>query len=163
MAGVLAGAAIAGVAIQAYGAISGASAQADAARFEADSKRQQADEILKREAINEQAISDTASRQSLEFGSASASQGGEGVSIGGQVQIQGYARKQLALAQRDAEFKAEQLRAGANIDTTLASDNMRAAWFGVGGTVLTTGAKAYGMFSGPSTASSLSSLPSGWA
>jgi hypothetical protein len=52
----------------------------------------------------------------------------------------------IANSRREAEFKAQMLRAGADIDSQLASDSITAAWIGAGGTAISSGANIYSAY-----------------
>lgn len=147
----LAAAALAGAGLSLYGAISGANAQADAAGKDAALKNAQADELLQRQAINEAIIRDQAQKAGLGFGASFSATGREGGGIGGILQINKNAQDEIMNTRRDAEFKANMLRSGANIETDLASSGVTAAWIsGVGG-LLSTGAATYNAMSPPSS------------
>jgi len=138
--------AIAGTALNIYGQISGAAARKGAAEKDAYHKRLQADELLSRQAINEQIIREQSEKAGLRYGSAFASTGREGAGIGGILEIKEAAEESIKNSRRDAEFKASMLRIGADIDTQLASDMMTAGYFSAGGTLLSSGADIYGKY-----------------
>ena len=172
--GPMAGLAVAGAGMQVTSMLTGAAAKKAAAEQDAFLKNQQADEMLRRQAINEVLMQkqilpmkEQASEVSGNLRTTGASFGNSGV--GGEMAVQKELNRNLTtlqtnlfLSRRDAEYRAAQLRAGANIDTQLASDLMTSSYIGAGSTVLTTGAGAYDKFSkyGPPSGTS-SSLWSG--
>lgn len=146
MTGIEEGAAIVGAGTAIYGAISSASAKASAAQQDAALKNEQADELLSREAVNEQLIQTQSTQSQLEYGAGAASMGREGGGIGGILQIQKNTAITMANSQRDAQFKAQMLRAGANIATNLASDELTSSYVTGAGTLLTGAAKAASLY-----------------
>lgn len=143
----LAAAAVGGTALNVYGNISGANAQEEAAQRNAALKREQADELLDRQIINERIMRRAAEKAERGYVASFASTGRGGGGVGGVLQIKEELEENIANTRRDAEFKAKMLRAGADIETSLASDAVSAAWISGAGTILTTGAQAYGMIS----------------
>lgn len=140
MTGIEEGAAIAavvGTAIQVGGSIDSASQKASAAKQDADLKDAQADELISREQINEGLIQDQSQINQKEYSAAFASSGREGSGIGGVLQLRSNTATTIANSQRDAQFKASMLRAGANISDNLASDEITAGYITGGGTLLT--------------------------
>lgn len=157
MTGIEEGAAIIGVGTAIYGAISSAEAKADAAKRDAALKGQQADELESREKVNEGIIQHQSDLAQLRFGSSFAATGREGGGIGGIMEIQKNTALTIANSQRDAAFKAKMLRQGADIATSLASDDLAAGYITGAGTFLTGAAKTYSLYNKPS--SSTGSLP----
>jgi hypothetical protein len=139
---------------QVYGQIKGASAQSEAAYRSAEFKRMQADEILAREMINEETIKKNSARVESSYFTSFAATGTEG-GLGGVLQIQKQTEENLINARRDSEFKANQLRMGANIEQSLASDAMAASYITGAGTILGFGAKAYSLYHKSSSSQSL--------
>lgn len=117
-----------------YGQLKGASDRADAARNEADLKRQQADELMSRELVNEQTMNKQSAIAQLQVGAQF--HGLEGGNIGEILNIQNVTRENLVNSRRDAEFKARMIRSGADIDERLASDVQTAAGWSAAGTLL---------------------------
>lgn len=146
-----------GTLVNAVGQISGANAQADAARKQAVLKNQQADELLSREAINEQILHDEAKSEMLS-GAHEAGGGSEGGGIGQALTIVKTLNQTIANNQRDAEFKAKMLRAGAEMDQTLASDYQVGGILKSGGTLLSGAGDIYKANMQPPS-STLASLP----
>lgn len=157
MAAVAAGAAVVGAGVAIYGEIESGQAKANAAKLDAQLKNQQADELMSREANNEQLIQQQSERDQKDYGAAFAGSGREGGGIGGIMTIQKNTAITIANSQRDAEFKAKMLRAGANIATNLASDEVNASYITGAGTIITGAAKLSPSFAGAS--SSVASIP----
>jgi hypothetical protein len=153
-------AAVFGAGTQTYGMIKGAAAQSAAAEQTARLKNAQADEILSRELINEQMIRENSARLESGYFVSFASTGAEG-GLGGVLQIQRQTERNLVNAKRDAEFKASQLRAGADIDLNLASDALSASYITGAGTILGFGAKAYSLYRKSGTTESLAQVGGG--
>jgi hypothetical protein len=143
--------AAAGLATSVYGQIKSGADRAGAQEYQAALKNIQANELLEREAINEQIMREKAELMSLDYGAAFAASGREGAGLGGILKIHKNVEDSIANSRRDAEFKARMLRAGAEIDTKLASDLVSASYVGAGGTILTGVAKAYDIYAGPSS------------
>lgn len=146
-----------GALAQGIGTILSGNAQADAATKNADFKHQQADELLARQAINEQILRDEADRQKLQMGSIAGGSGLGGSGIGMKLAIMKNLTESISNSRRDAEFKAKMLNAGAEVDTQLASDIQTAGVISGVGTVLTGAYKAYDAYSPASN--NRSSLP----
>ncbi len=128
---------IVGGGTQIAGTVAGGIAKANADNADAGIKRDQANELLGREAINEAVMKQQEGISELHTG------GGIGSSDMGLGQVL-QLRKDLALnisnSQRDANFKAAMLRKGATIDTNLANDSTTASIIsGVGGAISTVG------------------------
>lgn len=147
----LVGSAVAGSGLTIWGQVSAANAQEEAARKNAELKAVQAEELLARQAINEQIMRDKAEESGLLYGASFASTGREGAGVGGILRIRRDAEEAISLSRRDAEFKARMLRAGADVELSLASDAVSASWISGAGTLLTTGAQAYNTFRKPSS------------
>lgn len=128
----LAIAAAAGTGMQVVGSIKEGYDKADAANRSAAMKYAQADELMSREAINEQLMSEHAREAELH-------QSG----FGGMMKIRSDLQFNLTQSKRDAEFKARMLRAGAEMDTNLASDSIAAGWIGGASTFLKSGYSMY--------------------
>jgi len=138
---------IAGAGIQLYSSLSAAGAQRDAMERDAFLKGMQADELLARELINEQIMREQAEDVKKTYVSRAGSMGGGGLGLGGVVKMKYNLERTIANSRRDAEFKARMLRAGADIQTQLASDVYTAGLIGAGGTILTSAGKAHDRFS----------------
>ncbi len=135
------GAAAAGATI--YSQLSSAASQEEAAKKNAELKRQQADELMAREAINEDIMRNQVRIAMKDSAPSQASRGIEGAGIGGQITALNTLQSNLIIAHRDAAYKANLLRQGADVENKLASDQMSAAYISGVGTLLTAGAKTY--------------------
>lgn len=156
MAAVGAAAAVIGAGAAIYGQISAAGAEADAKKRNADFKRFQAQELLEREVLNEEAIASNASDLQLRYGASSAATGFSATGIGGMLKMAQNTNQFLSNARRDAEFKASMLRAGADIETNLASDIATASYItGAGTALLTAGQFANARYQPPSQTAKL--------
>jgi hypothetical protein len=138
--------AVGGTGTQVYGQIAGASAQASAAERSAALKRQQAKELLSREAENEVVIRENGGKLENQFATAYAATGAGGGGLGGILEIHRQTERNILQGKRDAEFKAYMLNQGADIESQLASDTMAASYISGAGTILGLGAKAYGIY-----------------
>lgn len=143
---ILAGAAVIGSGLEVYGNIKAAQQKSDAVKAEAALKEAQANELLDREKINEGLMQEQESSIESGYVSAFADTGREGGGIGGVIKLRNQLQKNIDISRREASFKAQMLRAGANIDTTLASQQLSASYIGGAGTILTRGAEAYSAF-----------------
>ncbi len=116
---------VASTAVQMHSARKAAKAQERAMRAQAEAKRIQAEELLKRSEFNieelELEAEQFAGAQIAELGKSGVGLG-VGVSLVALEQTQERLTKAVNISRREAEFKAEQLRAGADIDTRLSSD-----------------------------------------
>ena len=162
MPAVAAGALILGTGIKVYGALKGASDQANIEEQKAGFAREQADEVLARESINEGLRNDAAFRNKLSFGAAYAGTGKAGVGIGSMLEIQRQTDLQNALSKRDAEFQAAQLRKGAALQEDLAGNTRTAGYISAAGTLLGSAGKIIdtGLFTSGKT-TGLPSMPGG--
>jgi uncharacterized protein HemX len=162
MAAVLPIVAVAGLGVSVYGQIKAAQDEAQARREKAANEEAQAVELMSREDVNESRMMDQERQQELNFGSRAAAAGGEGTTLGGMLELHRQSEQAISFARRDAEFKAKMIRAGAQIDTNLASDAITAGTIGAAGSLLTGAAKAYDLYRGPSGApQSLPTPPTG--
>lgn len=143
--------AVVGGGAQIYGQIASAQAKKDAAEKEAALKGMQADEILQRQAINEQTMLEQSDRIEKDYG-ASLGAVHAGGGIGGIMQIHANTLDNIKNSRRDAEFKSKMLRLGADIETSLASDAITASYISGAGTFLTSAAQSYSTFKGPGKA-----------
>lgn len=135
------GAAAAGTALSVIQGLSAASSQADAKRQDAAFKQQQADEILAREAINRTAIENQVKHDQSLYAASFASAGWADGGIGGQIEIFNRAQEVISNSRREAQFKTDMLRKGAQMDFNLASDIVTSSYYTGAGSILTTGAK----------------------
>lgn len=153
MAAIPIGLAVVGAGTQIAGTIMGANAQSEAAQKSAALKRLQAQELLKREAQNELILQENGVKLENQFSTAFAATGGGG-GLGGVLEIHRQVQQNILTAREDANFKAQMLNAGADVETSLASDTMAASYVTGAGTVLGLGAKfwdVYGKYSGNQT------------
>lgn len=147
---------VVGAGLTLYGQIAGASAQAEAAEKQSHLKNMQADEMLSRQAINEKTMLEQSKRIEGEYANSFAATGGEGAGIGGQMEIHRTTLENIALTRRDAEFKANMIRMGAEIEMSIASDIKTASYISGAGTILTGAAQAYTTLKGPGQSKRLS-------
>jgi hypothetical protein len=138
----LIGASILGLGLNLWGTLTGASAQASAAEANARAKAQQADELLAREQINEDIMREQSRRSELSYASGAA-MGESGGGIGGILTMKKDLETSINNSRHEADFKAKMLRAGAEIDSNLASDMQTAGALSGAGTLLSTGADFY--------------------
>jgi hypothetical protein len=137
--------AIGGTGLNFAGQLMGASAQADAAQRAAQLKRIQADELEKRELVNEGIIRENSARMENQYSTAFAATGGGG-GLGGVLEIRRQTERNIMNAREDSQFKEYMLRQGADIESQLASDAMTASYITGAGSVLGLGAKFYGIY-----------------
>lgn len=142
----MAAGAAAGLGLSVVGTVLAAQAQKEAAEKEASLKRDQADELLSREAINEQILRDQSEDLTKDYGAAFAASGLGGSGIGGTLKLRSNLEQTLANSRRDAEFKARMLRAGADMQGQLASDVYTAGIITGAGTALTGGMSTFSTF-----------------
>ncbi len=147
--GLLIGSIVGGTGLNIWGNISAASAQAEAAERQAAMKHAQAGELLARQSINEDILHRQGEELQSQYIASFGSTGKQGGGIGGALRIKKDIDENIMLSRREAEFKASQLRAGADIDTQLGSSLMTSAILGSVGSALTSGAQAYSLFRGP--------------
>lgn len=116
--------------------IAGGVSKAEALKKEAGLKNLQADELLSRQAINEEAIREQGERLALGYGASFASTGRDGGGIGGMLRIKKDIEDNISNNRREAEFKAKMLRAGADVDLSLSSDSITSGLLTGTGTLL---------------------------
>lgn len=131
----------------------------EAAQRNAQLKNMQAQELLERQAINEEIIRNQAHKSGLRYGSGFAARGGQGAGLGGILAMRRTAEQDIMNTRRDAEYRARLLRAGAQIELDLASDAMSAAYLQGFSTLLTGSTRTYNAMRPAS--SSTQSLPEG--
>ena len=137
---------IGGTAISAYGQYKSSKARATAMRAQADAKRLQAFELLERNEINVQRTREKGELFKAEQITAFAASGveiSEGTPLSVLEDTSAAISKNIADQKREAEFKAEQLFAGADIDTRLSKDVELAGTIGAVGTVAAGAGQAY--------------------
>jgi len=139
------GAMVVGSLISAKGTMDAADAQADAAKASARAKRGQAVELLKRANIN--ADRTRASGEALtEDQKGQFAAGGVSVGSGSTLAVMNDTMNQVEQSVRDnlqeANFKASMLRAGADVDVSLAGDIKTASKFQAAGTLIGTAGSA---------------------
>lgn len=135
MGAVAAGAAVVGTGLSVYGQIKSAQDQADIDSQKATLARVQAQEVLDREQINDANMQQSTLRAKLDFGSAFAATGRQG-GIGSQLELQRQADEQIALNDREANFQAKMLQAGADMNDQLASETRTSGYINAAGTLL---------------------------
>lgn len=115
---------IAGVssAVSTYSSIKSGFDQAKAKEREAALMNLQADELLARQLINEKIMREESERRQLQFGSAFAATGAGGGGVGAILKMKEDLESNIELTRRDANFKADMIRRGADINLQLASD-----------------------------------------
>jgi hypothetical protein len=137
---------IGGTILGAIGQRKSAKAQARAARAQAAAKREQADEMLKRAKFNAAVMREKGRGLQAEQIGAFAKSGVALTSGSTLAALQDtVSTVSLSVQQMldEADFKANQLRMGADVDTRLAGDIRSASKWAIGGTLLSGGAQAY--------------------
>ena len=143
---ILAGVAVASSLISAYGQSKAASAQARAAKAMARAKRQQAIALMEKAEINAGRMRLGGVRLVKEQQAAFASGGvalGSGSTLAVMNDSINKTEQGIQDMMTDAKSKAAALRAGANVDTKLASNIREASQYQVAGTLLSGAASAY--------------------
>lgn len=143
---VTAGLLIGGTILSAYGQDQAAKAQAKAAKAQAAAKREQADEILKRAKFNAITMREQGRVLQAQQIASYAKSGVALTSSSTLATLQDtVSTVSLSVQQMldEADFKANQLKMGANVDTRLASDIKKASGWQVAGTLLSGGAQSY--------------------
>tara|TARA_R100001530_G_scaffold135677_1_gene113510 strand:+ start:974 stop:1435 length:462 start_codon:yes stop_codon:yes gene_type:complete len=115
----------ASTAVQMHSARKAAKAQERAMRAKAEAKRIQSEELLKRSEFNIEQLEMEAEEfqgEQISRIAKSGIGGGVGLSLSLLEQTQDRLIRAVNISRREAEYKAEQLRAGADIDTRLSSD-----------------------------------------
>lgn len=140
-------AALGGSVVSAVSSVNAAGAQYNAKMEELNLRRLEADELLNREAINESVMQARGDIMKNQYEAAYAASGKGGGALGGLLRIQADINQNMAISRREAEFKAQQLRAGADISQELAGAGKTAAWWNAAGTLLTGGANAANLIS----------------
>lgn len=135
-----------GTGVQLIGGILSAASQSEASEANAQNKRAQAAELLDRQAINEQLMRDQGKATARMYASRAAYSKGEGAGIGGVLKIHSDVESNIMNSRRDAEFKAKMLRAGADIDSDLASDIYTAGVLTSVGGVMQGAGSAYSLY-----------------
>jgi len=136
-------------AIQIYGQVKTGVSQAKAANASAELKNMQADELLARQAINEEVMRNAYERTSREVGAVQLSRGFDVSGAGATAEMLLDFRSNLTNSRREADFKARMLRAGAEIDQNLASDVRTGTIIAGFSTAVSTGATLYNYNRGP--------------
>lgn len=122
-----------GTAFDVFGSINEAKAQEDAAKADANAKRLQAQELLRRSEFNiDQLEAETERFRSSQVGAAAA--GGIDVGSGATLiqleQLNRDLQEEVAAQREEAEFRAAALNAGADVSLSLAGDIRRAGRLG---------------------------------
>lgn len=142
---VLAAAAVAQTGLSIYGQMKEAKNKAEAAERDAYFKGLQADEMMERQAINEDIMREQSFLAQSKYRAEFAGTGREG-GIGSVLEMRRVLNRNIELSRRDAQFKASMLRAGAESDQKLASDFMTSGYITGAGTALTGATRAYGVY-----------------
>lgn len=122
--------------VSAVGGVYGAYASASALEKQAKQREMQANELLARQAINENIMRENELMMEKQAGAAFAATGRDGGGIGSILRMQKVLQSNLEMSRRDAEFKARLMRMGAESDMALASDQITAGWISGGGSLL---------------------------
>lgn len=142
---VLGGLAILGTGVQAISQVSAANAQADAQTKAAQLKHQQAQELLSRQATNEELMHTQLTKRMKDIEN-SVNIGASTSTALAVAEYQRDAEQAILDSRREAEFKAKMLNAGADIETQLASDIVTGSYLSATGTMLTGAYKIYDIF-----------------
>lgn len=134
--------AAAGTAFSVFGKISEANARSEAAEREAELKRRQARELLLRQSINESIMREEAVRSGLSLASRN-SRGESGGGIGSLLTVKKETEQNILLSRREAEYQAEMIRRGADVNMKLAGDIKTASYIGAAGTLLSSAGDIY--------------------
>lgn len=135
-----------GAGISVYGDITSADDQNQLDQEKAQVAQEQAAEIAQRTQANEQLTDQQAFRQQLQFGSAYAASGKEGVGIGGQLQIANQANTQNMIAAQEASFQEQMLNMQATMDTQQGQNLMSALPWAIAGSVVSGTGSAAGAY-----------------
>jgi hypothetical protein len=149
-AGVMAGVAVAGTAVQMYGEYEAAQSKAESEARQAAMKRQQADEVQARQTINEGVMREQEYHSEGDYVTKVGGHGVEGSWFGGMMRMRQDLAYNIAATRREADFKAQMLREGADVNTQLASDSKTAGYLGIGASLITGAGKAYTAANKPS-------------
>lgn len=121
-----------GTGVQVGGQIAAGNARSKAAQQQAQIKNEQADELLKRAETNILAIkrqrNKVVSQQASGFAKANVEASGSMLEVLENTEVE--FKREVVNARREAEYKADQLRRGADIDLQLASDIKTASTIG---------------------------------
>lgn len=139
MGAIAAGAMLFGAGVKAFGDIKSANSQAELERDKAVMAYRQADELEQRQMANDAVRQGQAFKAEEDFGAAYAGSGKEGSGLGSQLEIKRQADLAVAMADRDADFQAEMLRHGGDINNKLADETQTAGYLKAGGTILSAG------------------------
>lgn len=134
-----------GTGVQAAGQIKSAHDQAEAQERASALKREQANELLSRQATNEEIMRKQLDRRMKDVNNLVSTSSSTGIALS-IAEYQRDAEAAILDSHREAEFKARMLKAGADIETDLASDLVTGAYLSAGGTVLTGAYKTYDIF-----------------
>lgn len=133
------GTAVAGTALSVYGQLKAANAEQEAAQREADNRRLQAEEVLRRG--KEKEITLTHQGEQL-LGAQATGFGKSGITLEGSPLLametaRNAITRDILESRRDSQFRADQLIRGADAQTILAEQRREAANWNVAGTILT--------------------------
>jgi len=137
-------AAVVGTGMSIYGQIKGAEADAEAMKRNAASRELEASEIMKRTKVNQDILEEEGQ---ILLGDQETFLGSRGTTFGSPLLILTRTATKIAREksnmQMESEFRAHQLRSGANISRGLADERKQAGQLGAAGTLLTSGARIY--------------------
>ena len=133
---IMVGTAVVSTGLSIWGTISGAQAQEEAAQRKQALANAQANEMMERELINEQIMREKSAEAQSGYRASWGSSGKEGGGIGGVLKMQKDLAENISLSRRDAEYKANMLRAGAQMETDLYSDRVTASYITGAGTLI---------------------------
>jgi hypothetical protein len=139
------GAIIAGAGLQAYGQYEAARQQAEASKQEAKMRRAQAKEIMERAALNEKNLEQTGREVVASQMSAFAKGGvalGSGMTLVAMEDTNLKIQMEIENSNRDAFFRADQLRKGASFEQRAAGQFMTAGGIMAGATLLGAAARS---------------------
>lgn len=119
-----------------WGAISGANAQEEAAQKNQQLANLQANELLARQTINENIMREQAAYASAHTATAMAATGRAGGGLGQAIAINRALTENINLSRRDAEFKAQAIRMGAQYDLEAVNASANAQRIGAFGNFL---------------------------
>lgn len=158
---ILIGAAVAGTGVSIFGNISAAEQQKKLAERDALLREAQAQELIERESINENALAEQGELTALHYGSGAAASGVEGSGIGGQLRIYQNTVQTISNQRRSAEFQARMIRAGADLEREQAGNAVSSAYIQGAGSLLTAGAQLGYTYAKPTKGTALASTSSG--
>ena len=138
---ILVGAAVAGTLFSIYGELKSASDQAAAKRRDAYLKGLQGKELQERQSINSQIVLEQG-EQEISHITSSFGSGFQGTGVAGKVKLHSQLLQNIALMERDTNFKAKMLAMGAEGDRLLADNIITAGNYRAAGTLFSGVAQA---------------------